>query len=103
MDKNVEETNKKFKIRIIEIAIIIEGILLGLIFLTHSLWLFVPLIIIAIFTYRHRAKTKKEEERIESISNQAFAFGLLIPVFIFMGIFAWLVVKLIPVIIQNWK
>jgi len=51
MENNVEVNNKKFKVGIVEIAIILEGILLGLIFITHSLWLFIPLIIIGIYTY----------------------------------------------------
>ncbi|MCP3930931.1 MAG: hypothetical protein GY705_17740 [Bacteroidetes bacterium] len=103
MENNVEVNNKKFKVGIVEIAIILEGILLGLIFITHSLWLFIPLIIVGIYCYAHKAKTKEETERRESISNQAFAFGLLIPVFLIIGFFTWLIVKLIPVIINNWQ
>ena len=60
MENNVEVNSKKFKVGIVEIAIILEGILLGLIFITHSLWLFIPLIIVGIYSYTHKAKTKKK-------------------------------------------
>ena len=103
MSGNIQSNSKKFKLRIVDVAIILEGILAGLIFFTHSMWLVLPLIIIAVYTYTQKSKTKEDKERRESISNQAFAFGLLIPAFIIMGLFILLIVKLVPVIIQNWR
>ena len=94
---------KRAKIRAIDIAIIFQGVLCGIAFFTHSIWLALPIIILLIFTYSQKSKTKEDEERRELLSNQAFAFGLLIPVFVIMAFFVWLVIKLFPVIIQNWK
>ncbi len=98
-----ERTGKRFKLRLIDIAIILQGVLCGFVFFTHWLWLVIPIFILLIFICSQKANSEEDEERRESLSNQSFAFGLLIPVFAIMGLFVWLVMKLIPVIIQNWK
>ena len=102
-NKNTESVGSRFRVRLIDCAVILEGILCGLILFTQSFWLIAPLIVVAFLVYKHKAKTKKETERQESISNQAFAFGLLTPAIVLMVFFVWLLVKLVPVILQNWQ
>lgn len=103
-EKNLN-VKRRYRIRLIDVAIIVEGILIGLLVVIHSIsiWLIFPILLLAIYIYKNKPDKKEEKERRELISNQAFAFGLLLPVFIIMVFLVYFAFKLIPIIVQNWQ
>ena len=55
-----------------------------------------------IYIIRHKAASKEEKDRREALSTKSLAVSLFIPIIIVFGLTVYVLIKLIPLIIQHW-
>ena len=90
------------KIQLIDAAIVAISILTATGFWTRNL-LFIALLIPAgVYVVKHKAATKEEKGRREALSIKSFAISLVVPIIVVFSLIVFLLIKLIPLIIENW-
>ena len=90
-------------IRLVDVAIVATSVLAAAAFWTRNIFLIALLIPIGIYLVTNRAKTKEERDRRESLTVRSLAFSLFIPIIIiFLGMI-YIIIKLVPLIIENWQ
>jgi hypothetical protein len=91
------------KIRRIDTAIVAISILAAIGFWTRNLLIIALLIPAGIYVIKHKAATKEEQERRQALSLKSFAVSLIVPILIVFSLIVFLLIRLIPLIIENWQ
>ncbi len=89
-------------IRLIDTAIAAISILLALGFWTRSIPLVFLLIATAVMTIKHKAPSKKERGRRETLFLNSFTVALFVPIIIIFSFILFLIARLIPLIVAHW-
>ena len=91
------------KIRLVDTAIVAASVLAAAGFWTRNIILLALIIPAGIILVKHKAATKAERDRRESLSLYSLAISLFIPIIIIFFLIIYFFWKIIPVIIENWQ
>ena len=91
------------KVRLVDVAIVAASVLAAAGFWTRNILLIALIIPAGIILVKHKAATKKERDRREALSLYSLAVSLLMPIIIVFVLIIYFILKIIPVIIENWQ
>ena len=88
---------------LIDVALVATAILTAIAFWTRNIIFIALLIPVGIILIRHRADTKEEIDRRETLATKAFMLSLLLPIVLVMILVIYFLVKTVPLIIHYWQ
>ena len=91
------------KIRLVDVAIVAASALAAVGFWTRNILLIALIIPAGIILVKHKATTQQERDRREALSLYSLAVSLFIPIIIIFALISYFILKLIPVVIENWQ
>jgi uncharacterized membrane protein YidH (DUF202 family) len=98
-----EKTLTKDNTKLIKFCIIAPPVLMIIAYLSGEYLLFIPAVVMAIYVYINKPKTKTEKERREDLSNKSFAVSLLVPIMVIFVICIFALIKIIPIILKSFQ
>ena len=90
-------------IRLVDVAIVAASVLAAAGFWTRNILLIALIIPAGIILVKHKATTQQERDRREALSLYSLAVSLFIPIVIIFALIIYFILKLIPVVIENWQ
>jgi len=100
---NVRVLQKIKRIRLVDVAIVAASVLAAAGFWTRNILLIALIIPAVVILVTHRATTREERERRETLSLYSLAISLFIPIIIIFSLIIYAILKIIPLIIDNWQ
>ena len=100
---NVRVLQKIKRIRLVDVAIVAASVLAAAGFWTRNILLIALIIPAGIILVKHRATTREERDRRETLSLYSLAISLFIPIIIVFSLIIYFILKIIPVIIDSWQ
>jgi uncharacterized membrane protein YphA (DoxX/SURF4 family) len=100
---NVRVLQKTKRIRLVDVAIVAASVLAAAGFWTRNILLIALIIPAVVILVTHRATTREERERRETLSLYSLAISLFIPIIIIFALIIYAILKIIPLIIDNWQ
>ncbi|MBW2442423.1 MAG: hypothetical protein JRH12_18240 [Deltaproteobacteria bacterium] len=100
---NVRVLQKIKRIRLVDVAIVAASVLAAAGFWTRNILLIALIIPAVVILVTHRATTREERERRETLSLYSLAISLFIPIIIIFALIIYAILKIIPLIIDNWQ
>jgi len=89
-------------IKLVDVAIVTASILAAIGFWMRNIILIAMVIPLGIYIVTHKAKTKAEKDRRESLALRSFAASLFIPIIIVFILIVIFFIKIVPRIISAW-
>ncbi len=90
-------------VKLVDIAIVAASVLAAAGFWTRNFMLIALIIPAGIILVKHKAATREERDRRETLSLYSLAISLFIPIIIIFSLIIFFILKIIPVIIDNWQ
>jgi 4-hydroxybenzoate polyprenyltransferase len=90
-------------VRLVDVAIVAASVLAAAGFWTRNLLLIALIIPAGIILVKHKASSQKERDRREALSLYSLAVSLLVPIVIIFSLIVYFILKIIPVIVDNWQ
>ena len=90
-------------VRLVDLAIVAASVLAAAGFWTRNILIIALLIPAGIILVKHKATTREERDRREALSLNSLAVSLLIPIIIIFSLIVYFILKIIPLIIENWQ
>lgn len=100
---NVRVLQKIKRIRLVDVAIVAASVLAAAGFWTRNILLIALIIPAVVILVTHRATTREERDRRETLSLYSLAISLFIPIIIIFSLIIYAILKIIPLIIDNWQ
>lgn len=100
---NVRVLQKIKRIRLVDVAIVAASVLAAAGFWTRNILLIALIIPAVVILVTHRATTREERERRETLSLYSLAISLFVPIIIIFPLIIYAILKIIPLIIDNWQ
>jgi hypothetical protein len=100
---NVRVLQKIKRIRLVDVAIVAASVLAAAGFWTRNILLIALIIPPVVILVTHRATTREERDRRETLSLYSLAISLFIPIIIIFSLIIYAILKIIPLIIDNWQ
>jgi hypothetical protein len=91
------------KIKLVDLAIVSASILAAAGFWTRNIVLLALIIPAGIVLVKHKATTRAERDRRETLSPYSLAISLFIPIVIIFGFMIYFILKIIPIVIDSWQ
>ncbi len=88
--------------KLLNFCIIVSPVLLIIGYFTGQYWLFIPAVVMVVYVHKNKAKTKKEGERREDLSNKALAASLFIPIIVIFFVLIFVLIKIIPLVLKSF-
>ena len=101
MEVRVFQTIKKVKL--VDIAIVAASVLAAAGFWTRNIFLIALIIPAGIILAKHKATNREERDRRETLSLYSLAISLFIPIIIIFALIIFFILKIIPIVIDNWQ
>ena len=90
-------------VRLVDLAIVAASVLAAAGFWTRNILLIALIIPAGIILVKHKATTQEERDRREALSLNSLAVSLLMPIIIIFSLIVYFILKIIPLIIENWQ
>jgi hypothetical protein len=100
---NVRVLQKIKRIRLVDVAIVAASVLAAAGFWTRNILLIALIIPAVIILVTPRTTTREERDRRETLSLYSLAISLFIPIIIIFSLIIYAILKIIPLIIDNWQ
>ena len=100
---NVRVLQKIKRIRLVDVAIVAASVLAAAGFWTRNILLIALIIPPVVILVTHRTTTREERDRRETLSLYSLAISLFIPIIIIFSLIIYAILKIIPLIIDNWQ
>ena len=100
---NVRVLQKIKRIRLVDVALVAASVLAAAGFWTRNILLIALIIPAVVILVAHRATTREERDRRETLSLYSLAISLFIPIIIIFSLIIYAILKIIPLIIDNWQ
>lgn len=89
-------------IKRVDAAIVAASILAAIGFWTRNIILIAMVIPLGVYIVTHKAKTKAEKDRRESLALRSFAASLFIPIIIVFILTVIFIIRIVPKILEAW-
>ena len=90
-------------IRLVDAAIVAASVLAAAGFWARNILLIALIIPAGIILIKHKAATREERDRRETLSLYSLAISLFVPIIIIFALIIYFILKIVPVVIDSWQ